>query len=657
MYRASTRVSRLHWIPPWCLSIYVLCSIPAHSASATVYVPTDQPTISAGLAYAVANAEPLVVVLPGDYLEQNIVVPQGVHLFGSGAVSTRILAVPSSTALLLEPGCEVSHLTIEGGEDALSWAGGTTAEFSIHDVWFVEQGGSPLNMSGAAPLELDFYRNVIVTPSDSIQLFIDGASNIELRNNHFVGLGSASYLEIVLYDTEILGWIDLRNNIFENGDHALSLWLENVTGTPPHVANNVFHSNNVGVDLRCTGTSLLPDLYNNWFVENDTGGDFTACPVGAVEPSIDYNGYWNNTVDLDQAYTGYSGFAGDPMFVSVTPDHLHSNDDYDLLPGTSGIEAGNPDLLYQNLDASTNDVGAYGGPYGYDWNWDGDPVALMDSDCDDRDASTYPGAQELCDAIDNDCDAAIPMDEQIDLDGDGWLMCSDCDDTLADTYPGASEICDGFDNDCDGITPAIESDSDGDGMTICGGDCDDSQPAIYEGALEDCGDGVDNDCDGDVDEEDDDCDPGDDDTAGDDDTTGDDDTAGDDDTTGDDDTDDDDDTGDDDDSADDDSADDDSADDDTGDDDSADDDDCVGDDDSDDDTTSDDDTAADDDATTDDDTAGDDDQGAVESDDERLFGCKCLTGADAATTPAAGIRLLLIALVAYFTMKRRCRLR
>jgi len=120
-------------------------------------------------------------------------------------------------------------------------------------------------------------------------------------------------------------------------------------------------------------------------------------------------------------------------------------------------------------------------------------------DCDDNNATAYPGAPIVCDGIaDNDCNSAVDPNE-LDLDGDGASICEDdcndqdanltptdsdsdtfssctgdCDDSNGTAYPGAPIVCDNIpDNDCNGENDANEVDLDNDGQTPCEGDCDD----------------------------------------------------------------------------------------------------------------------------------------------------------------------------------------
>jgi hypothetical protein len=175
---------------------------------------------------------------------------------------------------------------------------------------------------------------------------------------------------------------------------------------------------------------------------------------------------------------------------------------------------------------------------------DGDGYTAAEGDCDDGDAEVFPGADEVCNGVDDDCDDGVdndPIDGVsafVDADMDTFgdpdspiRVCgpapgfsadgSDCDDTNTTVYLGAPELCDDLDNDCDGLvddgapgTSFWYTDADGDGygdlatavedcatpvgLVSDSTDCDDTTTAAYPGAIEFC-DGIDNDCDGSID--------------------------------------------------------------------------------------------------------------------------------------------------------------
>ena len=108
---------------------------------------------------------------------------------------------------------------------------------------------------------------------------------------------------------------------------------------------------------------------------------------------------------------------------------------------------------------------------------DGDGFDENTGDCDDTDYYVNPGATETpYDGIDQDCDGS----DLTDVDGDGHdaevVGGDDCNDNAESAHPGADEVCDDVDNNCNGVV----DEEDATGCTAWYKDEDDDGHGVFE---------------------------------------------------------------------------------------------------------------------------------------------------------------------------------
>ncbi len=292
------------------------------------------------------------------------------------------------------------------------------------------------------------------------------------------------------------------------------------------------------IDNDCDGLTDNGLTFNDYYIDNDGDGygtrnaiiNYCATPVG----------YSLFDTDCDD---------GNPLINPIAAEVCNSiDDDCDSLIDDQDIN------VYMTLrwspDADGDSFGEYGNyifkcvaPPGY--------VANND-DCDDNNGYINPSMDEICNNIDDNCNGAIDANDANvmgayglypDTDGDGFgdpwnllISCtmeagyvldnSDCNDNDITINPSATEVCNSIDDNCNGFTdsddpevqgaPTWYADLDNDGfgsgatsVIACyqpsgfvsdNTDCDENNAAIHPLQAEVCSNGIDDNCNGEIDE-------------------------------------------------------------------------------------------------------------------------------------------------------------
>ncbi|MCP3891970.1 MAG: hypothetical protein GY702_24340 [Desulfobulbaceae bacterium] len=318
-----------------CIALTLILSWASNTRAAT-YTVDDNPGAdftSIQLAINYAATGDTILVESGTYNE-NLTLKSGVNVLGAGFKTTTIR------------GGHISHVVYANAVSDVVFDG-----FSIADSSQASSSYGGVRINGGS---LVISNNMITNNLNGV--YITGSSSAIIRNNIITinGLtgGNLNYGLISLNSTPLI-----TNNVISKnrGVGIYIAWLDSL-GT--QIINNTIVDNDSD-GIWCYKSA--PTIKNNIIINNQYG--IAASHDAAATPVISYNNVWSNLDNYNSQQGGVSApgtgdISEDPLLIPPTSNFVRG---YYLGEESPCIDAGDPNPIYNDIDGSRNDMGAYGG--------------------------------------------------------------------------------------------------------------------------------------------------------------------------------------------------------------------------------------------------------------------------------------------------------